>query len=161
MAPVLILAYGNPLRGDDAIAWRAAEELQKTLPSSLAEIRALHQLTPELAETMSAAEAVIFLDAACDGQPGAIRCTAVKAEPQQPNFSHQMTPQSLLALCEQLYSARPRSFVVSVAGESFAVGEPLSPAAESALPQFVSTVHELADRLVQNDLPARESVHQQ
>jgi len=147
MTSFLILAYGNPLRGDDGFAWHAAGELQKTLPSSLADIRVLHQLGPELAEPMSLADVVLFLDAACDGRPGAITCVPVTAESLRPGLFHQLTPQSLLSLCERLYFARPRAFVISMGGESFAFAETLSTAASRTLPQFVSAVHELVDSL--------------
>jgi len=149
MPSVLILAYGNPLRGDDGIAWCAAEALQRILPSSRTEILFLSQLTPELAEPISQADAIIFLDAATEGRPGKITCAPVNAEAQRPGFSHQMTPQSLLAFCAQLDAPRPRAFVVSMTGQSFDAPDALSNEARSALPQLVSTVQQLVDRLMQ------------
>ena len=154
MPSVLILAYGNPIRGDDGIAWRAAQELEKVLPPPVAEIVRLHQLAPELAEQASHADTVIFLDANCDGPPGAIRCLPVGPQPGDPRFSHQFTPQSLMALCERLYSARPAAFAVSLAGESFGVGDQLSRAATRALPQLVRAVQELADAHGSAGVPA-------
>src|SRR5579862_9528285 len=52
-AKILIIAYGNPLRCDDGIAWRAADALAQKLSDSDVEIVRLHQLAPELAETIS------------------------------------------------------------------------------------------------------------
>jgi hydrogenase maturation protease len=77
MARVLIVGYGNPLRGDDGLGWHAAEALRAALPE--AEILAVHQLTPELAEDASRAELVIFLDAAETGAPGEWRCREIVA----------------------------------------------------------------------------------
>jgi hydrogenase maturation protease len=147
MSSVLIFAYGNPLRCDDGIAWRAAEELAPRLHSRDTEIRCLHQLTPELAEVVSRSSAVIFLDASCDGEPGTVVCEPVSLGHQGARFSHEMTPQKIVALCHQLYSVRPQAFAVSLIGQSFDFGESLSPAASQALPQFVAAVHELVVRL--------------
>jgi hydrogenase maturation protease len=150
MSSILILAYGHPLRSDDHIAWRAAEELARTLPPAQAEIRCLHQLTPELADHASRATAVIFMDACCAGEPGAISCAPVNPQFDESPFSHHVTPQSLIALCRRLYAATPRAFTVSLTGQSFDFGESLSPAAERALPQFVATVRKLVEDLVRS-----------
>src|ERR1700758_3673560 len=72
----LIIAYGNPLRSDDGVAWRAAEALRQKFSPAEVEIACLHQLAPELAETVSRFACVIFVDAASAphaGRPGEIR----------------------------------------------------------------------------------------
>src|SRR5690242_12833541 len=74
MARVLVIGYGNPLRGDDGVGWHAAEALAKSLqdeervPAERVMVLACHQLTLELAEPLSRVERVIFIDA-CDGPP--------------------------------------------------------------------------------------------
>jgi hypothetical protein len=80
MEHLLVIAYGNPLRCDDGIAWQAAEELKRELPDS-AEIIYVHQLTPELAENASRAHTVIFLDAARNGAAGHVSCQSVSPQP--------------------------------------------------------------------------------
>ena len=69
---------GNPLRGDDGVGWRVAEAVAAALPDAVADVLTVHQLTPELAEPISRAERVIFIDAAAEGKPGAVRCFAVE-----------------------------------------------------------------------------------
>jgi hydrogenase maturation protease len=59
----LIIGYGNPLRGDDDVGWEAASRLAAALPSEAVHILAVHQLTPELAEAVSEADLLIFVDA--------------------------------------------------------------------------------------------------
>ena len=63
----LIIGYGNPLRGDDGVGWEVASRLAATIPEEAAHIMTVHQLTPELAESVSEAELVIFIDAS-DGE---------------------------------------------------------------------------------------------
>jgi hydrogenase maturation protease len=97
MVPVLIIAYGNPLRSDDGVAWQAAETLRRKLPSAQAEITCVHQLTPELAERLSRSQSVIFLDASCSGEPGKITCEPLSLSADV-HFAHQLSPRGLLAL---------------------------------------------------------------
>lgn len=52
---MLIIAYGNLLRGDDGLASRAADELAQKVEPSKVEILQRHQLAPELAEISAAA----------------------------------------------------------------------------------------------------------
>jgi hydrogenase maturation protease len=143
---VLVIAYGNPLRCDDGVAWQAAEEIRRKLASRV-EIICSHQLTPELAEEASRADVVIFLDATGNGNPGKVVCQTVSAEPMQARFSHHLTSAQVLALCAQLYQAKPRGFLISISGKCFDHGDGLSPAAINALPQSVAVVSNLVRRL--------------
>ena len=76
---VLVIAYGNPIRSDDGVAWHAAEEIRRKL-ESLVEVICVHQLTPELAEEISRVSTVIFVDAARDVDPGKVVCRPVCQE---------------------------------------------------------------------------------
>ncbi len=143
---VLVIAYGNPLRCDDGVAWQAAEEIRRKLVP-LVEVICSHQLTPELAEEASRSDTVIFLDATSNGDPGKVVCETVSPDLLQARFSHHLTPAQVLALCDQLYQAKPRAFLISISGERFDHGDGLSPAAVNALPQSVAAVSELLRRL--------------
>src|SRR6516162_7751336 len=64
-ADVLVIGYGNTLRGDDGVGPRVAEAIGNLrLPGVRALICPL--LTPELADPISRVEKVIFVDAAVD-----------------------------------------------------------------------------------------------
>jgi len=139
---VLVIAYGNPLRCDDGVAWQAAEEIRRKLASQL-DVICVHQLTPELAEEISRAGTVIFLDATNNGEPGKVACQTISPETTGACFSHHLTPAQVLALCGQLYVAKPRGFLISISGKCFDHGEGLSPAAINALPQSVAVVSDL------------------
>jgi hydrogenase maturation protease len=147
MPRVLIIAYGNPLRSDDGVAWYAAECLRDELPALGTQILCVHQLTPELAETASRTDDLIFLDASRNGEPGQIVCAPLDSQPGRARFSHQHTPEQIVSLCKQLYGTEPRAFVVSINGESFAHGDGLSTTLRDALPRLVRIVGELIERL--------------
>jgi hydrogenase maturation protease len=153
---VVVIAYGNPLRTDDGLAWRAADELQKKFSSPEIEILQVHQLAPELAESISRAHAVIFVDAAVAETektwPGEIRIVEIGEDKinRAPNsaFHHQFSPISLLAIARQLYRSCPRAFVVTLTGGDFNVGESLSPKIQRALPEFVQRIEGLIRSLI-------------
>jgi hydrogenase maturation protease len=152
MASVLIIGCGNPLRCDDGMAWRVAEALSlRQLPPEV-KIMVQHQLTPELAVPVSQAQAVIFLDAACEGRPGELRREAVSPGPAAAAFSHEFSPAALLGLARELYGRSPEACAITLCGACFDHGEGLSVEVQAGLPQVVAMVLEQ----VQSALPARE-----
>ena len=156
---VLVFAYGNPLRGDDGVAWRAADALRGKFPESEVEIRCLHQLAPEVAETVSRFACVIFVDAASQQgrKPGEIRVEEVgtAGEDEAAGFSHSIPPGALLALTASLYGAKPRAFSVTVTGENFGHGDRLSPAVAAAVPDLIGHIELLVQSaLSENSLSA-------
>lgn len=150
MPRVLIIAYGNPLRSDDGVAWRAAGLLEGRFPAADVEILRLHQLAPELAETLRRCQAAIFVDAAARGlgAPGEIRFEEIRQPAGEARFSHQLSPDAVVALARQLYGAAPRAFAVTLAGENFDHGEQLSPVVAEALPLLAARVEEVTRRLL-------------
>jgi len=154
MPRVLIVAYGNPLRGDDGVGWIVAEQLQRTLVPPEVEILKLQQLLPEIAEELTHASAVIFVDASCDGVPGEIRRKPVTAPPGKVRFSHHLSSADVLELARQLYGAAPQAFCISLTGHNFGHNEELSPTATAQLPQLAAAVQELAKQILEKTFPA-------
>jgi hydrogenase maturation protease len=98
-----------------------------------------------MAEDISRADLVIFLDASTNGQPGTVRSAAVSVHGRGPYFPHHLAPQDLLALCDRLYSAKPRAFLISVDGERFDHGQDLSASVRNAIPLVVERVSNLIE----------------
>jgi hydrogenase maturation protease len=147
MPRVLIIAYGNPLRSDDGVAWRAAEQLQRKFPGQEVKIQTLHQLSPELAESISRSELTIFIDAASSpANSGEVQVQPLDSDApstEAPRLFHSLTPIAVLAMAKQLYGARPKAFSVTATGENFEHGEQLSPRIQAALPLLFARVEEL------------------
>jgi hydrogenase maturation protease len=140
MPRVLIVGYGNPLRGDDGFGWHAAERLRETLQDPEIEILTVQQLTPELMEPVSRAGKVIFLDAAATGEPGRLLVTPVEpAASLTAAFTHFATPGGLLAGARALYGAAPGAVLVSVAGADFGLGGEISDPVRRATETLVRT----------------------
>jgi hydrogenase maturation protease len=144
MAQVLIIGYGNPLRGDDGLGWHAAQQCAAALPPSRVNVMAYHQLTPELAEPISQSGLVIFLDADAGELPGRLSCRSVVAQPTEAGaLSHHLTPQTLLACAQAFYECNPTAVVLSISGAFFGYSECLSPAVSAALPELLQYVQAL------------------
>ncbi len=141
MSQILIIGYGNPLRGDDGLGWHAARLLAERIRRDDVEIVTCHQLTPELAEDVSQADLVIFIDAACVGQPGVLRFDDVQPDARaNVDFTHHFDAPALLACAQVLYGTCPRAVLCSVAAESFDLTEDLSGVVQAALPALVQRV---------------------
>jgi len=152
MPRVLIIAYGNPLRCDDGLAWRAADQLEGKFSGSVVELLPTHQLTPELAAAVSRSDGVIFVDAASaeegNAQPGEVHCAPIGLPEGKVRFSHQLSPSSVIALARELYAASPRAFSVTVTGQCFDHGESFSPVVAAALPVLVTRIETLVRELL-------------
>jgi hydrogenase maturation protease len=140
-AGVLVVGYGNPLRGDDGVGWHAARLLAGDPRLDGARVLTHHQLAPELAEEISRASLVVLVDASTEGDPGSVRVRKVEPRPAAPaTWSHHLDPKTLAGLAEAIYGATPPMVLVSVCAASFAEGDGLSSTLERALPEVVEVV---------------------
>lgn len=152
MAPVLVLGYGNTLRGDDGAGWFAAEELRSASNGDV-DVRAIHQLGPELAVDIAAAPAVLFVDASVEGSPGQVAMREVGRASPAVGLTHHVTPAAVMELAEELYGVRPPAWEVAISGASFGLGDGLSPAVAARLPALVALVDRLARSLHESGAP--------
>jgi hydrogenase maturation protease len=158
MPRVLIVAFGNPMRCDDGLAWHVADQLEGRYSTEEVEILRAHQLAPDLAETVSHCEAVIFVDAASadaagNGPPGEVRHAEVSLPESAPRFSHQLSPSAVVALAHKLYDAKPRVFSVTLTGQCFDHGESLSAVVTAALPVLVARIETLVQQFLSPEAP--------
>jgi hydrogenase maturation protease len=139
---LLIIGYGNPLRGDDGVGWQIADQLAR-LAGDSAKVLIVHQLTPELTEPISAADLVVFIDACYEGQPGTWTCETIRPDPNPSHkFTHYFTPANLLSYTSTVFGVNPKALLISVAGRSFDYSQDLSPAVAAIVPEIVASVSE-------------------
>ncbi len=146
------------MRCDDGLAWHAADQLEGKYSIEEVEILRAHQLAPEIAETVSHCEAVIFVDAASadggsNGQPGEVRDADVRLPESAPRFSHQLSPSAVVALAQKLYGAKPPAVSVTLTGECFDHGESLSALVTAALPVLVARIETLVQQFLFPEAP--------
>jgi hydrogenase maturation protease len=146
MDRILVIGYGNPMRGDAGIGWRTAEGLQSFYAhNSRVAVIKCDQLTPEMASDIAEANYVIFIDASERGVPGEIRDQAIDVGDPQNSFTHHLDPQTLLAMTCELFGRLPLAMIVTITGESFAHGREFSPAVQHALPLVQTHVRAMID----------------
>ena len=139
---VLVIGYGNTLRSDDSAGPRAAAAVGDwRLPGVLA--IDVQQLTPELAEPLSAARLGIFVDARLALIGEGVRVRPI--EPAGPGWAlgHASNPCSLLALARAAFGAYPLAWLITVPATNLAMGEGLSPTAEGGLAAALRTIANL------------------
>lgn len=141
----LVIGYGSPIRGDDAIGPMAADRLESELQPAGVRVISRHILTADLVPDIVEADRVIFIDAAVDGAPGEIRCRELVPDPRAiSTMAHFLDPRELLAWAEALYDSRPDAHLISVAGADFEFSHfELSSAVDRALPTLLDQVRSL------------------
>jgi hydrogenase maturation protease len=123
----LIIGYGNTLRGDDGAGYRVAEEVVEWNLNSVRS-QFMHQLTPELAEEISRATVVFFIDAVIAGidrSPG-ITIELLDAIATESFSGHFADPRSLLFLTQTLYGITPSAYRILIPAIQFGFSEELS-----------------------------------
>ncbi|MCE9647756.1 MAG: hypothetical protein K8S20_17310 [Chloroflexi bacterium] len=153
MNKILLIGYGNPDREDDGVAWHilraltiklglaAPESYQDEFPkSALMDFAFYLQLTPEMAEEIASYDYVCFIDAHTGSIPEPVRMIRVESEFQRSPFTHHLTPQSLLSLCQTIYKKTPEGALLSVLGHRFLFSRELSKSTGALVPRGVDLI---------------------
>jgi hydrogenase maturation protease len=128
---VLLIGFGNVLRGDDALGPMVVERLSPSLKD--VELISCHQLAPELAEPLAHCELALFVDADVGGEPGTVLVQRLSpATEGVASLTHHVQPAALLALARELYGHAPKAILVTGSGASYE-GESLSEQGRKAL----------------------------
>ena len=142
---LLVIGYGNELRGDDGVGPKVAAALeQMQLPG----VRTLvcHQLTPELAEPVSRASRVVFVDAAVDAS--AVQMRELKPAETRRITAHAADPRTLLALAQEVFGHCPAAWWLTIPIETTDFGGELSPFARRGLQLAMEKIQTLAPHRV-------------
>ena len=144
MNHTLILACGNPLRGDDAVALHLARMLREQLAGPELVVHTLQQWTPELSEPLSRCDIAIFLDASARFYPGFVHCEAVTPflGENHAMLTHSCNPGLLLQMSSRLYGRIPsRSYLLTIGAQSFGFSFSLSSVVQRAIPGALSRIN--------------------
>jgi len=108
---------------------------------------AVHQLTPELAEQLAGARAVIFLDADDGVPPGEIAVKKIEPSVSGAAIEHHARPAALLRLTREVYGASPDAWLIAMGGANFEIGEGLSEMGKRAISKAVAEILRRVDRV--------------
>lgn len=124
----LVIGYGNPSRGDDALAPLLLEALGERLDWSGKDVELLtdFQLQIEHVLDLEGRRRVVFVDAAWRGpEPFSFDVITAAADPAP--MTHAMSPSTLLSVFRNHFgTAAPESWLLAIRGYSFVLGDGLS-----------------------------------
>lgn len=134
-APVLVLAAGNPSRGDDALGPTVVELLEQRLSGRAlaAEVEALveYQFQVEHALDIAGRRCVVFVDASV---AVAGPCSLERIGPAHTRSftTHALAPQDVLAVHRDIGAGEPPpAWLLAVRGHAWELGAGLTPAARA------------------------------
>jgi hydrogenase maturation protease len=156
---ILLIGYGNPDRQDDGVAWHilhatalqlglpALDSYEDEFPTNSRLDFAFHlQLTPEMAEELAPYARICFVDAHMGDIPEPVRMIPVESEFQRSPFTHHLTAQSLISMCETLYGKKPEAVLLSVRGYHFQFERELSPETGALVAKAVNLIVEWLEK---------------
>jgi hydrogenase maturation protease len=153
--PILLLGYGNPSRGDDALGVLLLEQLSDSYNSTTGlqtvELLTDFQLQIEHALDLKNRQLVLFADASvANTKPIAFR--QLHAVCDNSYTSHAMNPAAVMQVFQDIKkTAPPPCFLLTMQAVRFELGEGLSEIAVNSLQQALVLVEKL---LAQPDLSA-------
>lgn len=141
----LLLGFGNPSRGDDALGPELLERVAATADGDW-ELLTDFQLQIEHALDLRGRELVLFADAAASG-PSPYGLGRLAPCRDRSYTTHALSPVALLGVFEALdLGPAPPCFVLSIRGYGFALGQPLSRRAERNLAAAAALTGQLMQR---------------
>jgi hydrogenase maturation protease len=129
-APCLVIAVGNPSRGDDALAPALLQRLREWVTQrgqhERIELLEDFQLQVEHAADLQERECVLFLDAGMN-TPSPYTLDRIHPHGGRALLSHSLPPEDVLATYVQVFQRQPPpSFLLCISGAAFELGASLS-----------------------------------
>ena len=141
----LVIGYGNPLRRDDGAGPEVARRIEALGLPDVQVIEA-HQLLPEHAEPLSRADRAIFVDATVEEGATSVEVRPIHPRADASLAAHASDPEALLAVALLLFDHTPDSWLVTIPGTNFSLGESLTPETLQACSQATKIVKKLAEQ---------------
>ena len=140
-AGFLVIGYGNTLRGDDGVGPRVADAVAAL---NLPGVRTLAcpMLTPELADPISQARVVIFVDAAVDA-PKEVQLRKLEPNETSQLMAHAADPRTMLALARDVFGHVPDAWWLTIPAGNLDFCEELSPETQRGFEEAVEKIQSL------------------
>lgn len=137
----LVIGYGNTLRGDDGVGPRVAEAVgHLRLPGVRTLICPL--LTPELADPISRAEKVVFVDAAVDA-PRQVQLRRLEPNDTSQLMAHAADPRTMLALSRDVFGRAPEAWWLTIPAVKMDFNEAITDEAQCGCVEAVEQIQSL------------------
>jgi hydrogenase maturation protease len=148
MPVVVVAGVGNPLRGDDAAAWRVAEAVERRWGHQGVRLLVAQQVLPEWAASLAEADVVYFVDAAAGSERIALERLEPSPGDTAPAGTHALEPPAILRMALDLFGRAPEAYLLSIPATDFGFTERLSATTSQAVAAAIRALDEcLAARL--------------
>lgn len=120
----LWIGIGNTGRSDDGLGWTFIERLTEAgVPGQ--KVRR-YQLQIEDADLLRSYDRVIFVDASHEALPDGFVLHRIGPRDEVAFTTHALPPESVLALCRDVYGHKPNAWLLAIEGAEWNLGEELS-----------------------------------
>jgi len=135
---ILVVGYGNTLRGDDGVGPRVAEAVAAL---NLPGVRTLAcpMLTPELADPISQARVAIFVDASVDA-PNEVQWRKLEPNETSQLMAHAADPRTMLALARDVFGQAPEAWWLTIPAVDLSFREDFSPEVQRGFAEAVEKI---------------------
>jgi hydrogenase maturation protease len=132
---ILIYGIGNPSRQDDALGvlfTDAMREWAESMKLSNITFDSNYQLNVEDALDISEKDLVIFVDASVEPIEDFL-FRPLKSSKTITFTTHSLKPESVIALCNELFGKKPKAYLLTIKGYSWELSEPMTERARANL----------------------------
>lgn len=130
----LLLGIGNSARRDDGLGWAFLDAIREQ-GQFAGEISYRYQLQIEDADVIRAYQTVIFVDALHQPLEAGFYWKPCLPVATFGFSTHALDPESVMALCQEVYGEVPEAFTLGITGYAWGLEEGLSPKAMNNLEQ--------------------------
>ena len=124
----LLIGIGNTARADDGLGWAFLEAIREGGHFN-GELALRYQLQVEDADMIRSFENVIFVDALHRAVEGGFYWKPCLPVATFGFSTHALDPESVIALCRELYGEAPEAYTLGITGNKWELEEGLSPEA--------------------------------
>ncbi|HCG98574.1 MAG: hypothetical protein A2074_08465 [Candidatus Aquicultor primus] len=146
---IVIIGYGNQLRGDDGVGLLVLDELSHTF-AGRPDICLIRRQQLDIADTeeISECRAVIFVDAHISEERGDVEINKIDlVEGATFVVTHISLPEELMSATQAIYDSAPPAYVCAVRGYDFAFGTTVTENARKLVAQAARDIVELVENL--------------
>jgi len=142
---LLVIGYGNELRGDDGVGPTVAEIVDGWNLNGVQSL-VCPLLTPELADPISQARLAVFVDAAVDGT-GQVELSRLEPHESCQIMAHAADPRTMLALARDVFGHTPAAWWLKIPASELEFGRHFSPPAQRGVSEALEKLRTLCKSL--------------
>ena len=143
---LLVIGIGNCGRADDGLGWAFLDQLEAQEADFSMAYR--YQLQIEDAEMISHHPVIIFVDATEEVLPDGFKWQVCRPMGSYSYSTHALAPEAVTILCEQLYDATPKVYILAIQGNDWGLKEGLSKGAQRNLLKALKFFNSKVDQII-------------